>query len=98
MMDIDAQDESAWDEACLHPHHGDVAQVEVADAFTSGRHSGPIRKIVWKKRGTLERARWHAGLFEFLIRMRKVFHEYLLGCKQTLCHSKVRCVDGVLEL
>jgi hypothetical protein len=30
--------------------------------------------------------------------MRKVFHEYLLGCKQTLCHSKVRCVDGVLEL
>lgn len=79
MMDVYAHDKSAGYEACLRPHHGDVAELEVAKTFAIGRNSFPVREVIWKKRGTFERARWHAGLFELLIRLMEIVHEYLLG-------------------
>lgn len=79
VMNIDAQDKSTWDEACLHPHHRGVADIESAKTFAIGGNPWEVCEVVWKKRGTLECARWHAGLFECLVRIGKVIHEDLLG-------------------
>jgi|SRR5690242_4993875 len=82
VVDVDAKDEAARNEACLHPHHWSIAQVEIAEALAVGRDTREVGKVIWKKRGTLERARRHAGLSELFVWMREVVHEDLLGSEE----------------
>lgn len=98
VMDVDAEDETTRNETCLHPHDWDVTQFEVTDALAIGRNTGEVGEVVWKKRGTAERARWHAGLSEPLVRVRKVFHEDLLGCEESLQRLTVHDIGGIVEL
>lgn len=98
VVNVDTQDEPTWNEAGLDSHHRGVADVEFANTLATGRNTLEIRKIIRQKRGTLERARWHAGLFECLIRMRKVVFEYLFGRKQASCHLSIHDIDRIMQL
>lgn len=98
VVDVDAQDKATRNEACLHPHHWSVAQLEIAETLAVGRNSREVREVIWKKRGSLERARWHAGLFELFVWTGKVVHEDLLGREEAFCQDSVCDINWVLEL
>lgn len=78
VVNVNAQDEPAGNEACLHSHDRSLAPLEIADTLTVRRDGRIVREVVWKKRGTLERARWHAGPFELSIRVIEVVDGDLL--------------------
>jgi hypothetical protein len=78
VVDVDAQDKAAGNEACLDSHGWGVAFFKVDLALAVGWDATVVGKVVWQEGGAFEGARGHAGALELCVGVGEVIVEDLL--------------------
>lgn len=78
VVDVDAQNQAARDEACLDAHDGGIAVVKVDLALAVCWDATVVCKVVGQKSGAFEGAGRHACSLEVCVSVREVIIEDLL--------------------